>query len=48
VVEQETEPYMTPEAYMSGINDFVADANIEDVVNTTLLHEFYVNNPLPS
>lgn len=48
VVEEEIDPLMTPEAYMSGINNFIADANIEDVVNTTLLHEFYVNNPLPS
>ncbi len=46
-VEQQT-PLMTPEEYLSGISNFIANANIDDVINTNLLTQFTTNNPLPS
>ncbi|MEI6775129.1 MAG: hypothetical protein WCL18_10590 [bacterium] len=39
---------MTPEEYISGINTFINTANIDDVINTNLLTEFIINNPLLS
>ena len=39
---------MTPEEYMSGIDNFINNANIDDVINTTLLTEFTTNTTLPS
>ncbi|MEI6672339.1 MAG: hypothetical protein WCL02_03040 [bacterium] len=38
---------MTPEAYLSGIDNFIQNANIDDVINTNLLSEFKKNTPLP-
>ncbi len=46
-VEEQT-PLMTPEEYLSGISNFIANANIDDVINTNLLTQFTTNNPLPS
>ena len=39
---------MTPEEYMSGISSFIANANVDEVINTSLLTQFTTNNPLPS
>jgi len=39
---------MTPEEYLSGISNFVENANIDDVITTNLLSTFTQNNPLPS
>lgn len=46
-IVEEPAPLMTPEEYISGINNFINNANIDDVINTNLLTEFNNNNPLP-
>ncbi len=46
ISEEQSEELMTPEAYISGIEAFISTANIDDVVNQTLLAEFTKNNPL--
>lgn len=39
---------MTSEEYMSGIDNFIEHANIDDVINARLLAEFTTNTALPS
>lgn len=45
-IVQEELPLMTSEEYMSGIDNFIEHANIDDIINTNLLDEFNKNNPL--
>ena len=45
---EEVTPLMTSEEYISGINAFIDNASVNDVVNTHLLEIFTQKNPLPS
>ncbi len=47
IVSEETGLIMTPEEYLSGISNFIANANIDDVINTTLVSQFHTDNPNP-
>lgn len=44
---EEKPTLMTPEEYLSGIDNFIQNANIDEVINNNLLSEFKKNNPLP-
>ncbi len=43
---QDAVPDMTPEAYISGIVDFVNNADINDVIDNALIEKFHIQNPL--
>jgi hypothetical protein len=41
-------PLMTSEEYISGINNFIDNANINEVINNKLAEAFHQQNPLPT